>query len=69
MLEEVVNGLPVLHMYIGLFGTSQNQLLKNPLVNIYTELVLFGLHALEMFGRSFTRTHGTNSARFNSGKD
>ena len=55
MLEEVANGLPVLDMYIHLFGASENQLLRTPLVDIYTELISFGTRALGLFDRSASR--------------
>ena len=55
MLEQVAMRLPVLETYIGLFGSSENQLLKAPLIDIYTTLMLFGIQALKLFDRSRIR--------------
>ena len=55
MLEQVAMRLPVLETYIGLFGSSENQLLKAPLIDIYTTLILFGIQALKLFDRSKIR--------------
>ena len=57
MMEEVVDGLPTLDIYIHLFGSSEHELLKVPLVNTFTELVLFGTRAIELFDRSAIRKY------------
>ncbi|KZP08930.1 hypothetical protein FIBSPDRAFT_250985 [Athelia psychrophila] len=52
VLDEIRNSLPALEVYIKLFGFSDIQLLKGPLVDIYTQLMLFGVQAVKLFDRS-----------------
>ncbi|KZP17459.1 hypothetical protein FIBSPDRAFT_26294 [Athelia psychrophila] len=52
VLDIIRNSLPVLDVYIDLFSGSDIQLLKGPLVEIYTQLMLFGLQAVKLFNRS-----------------
>ncbi|KZP05320.1 hypothetical protein FIBSPDRAFT_1054157 [Athelia psychrophila] len=56
VLDIIRNSLPVLDVYIDLFSGSGIQLLKGPLVEIYTQLMLFGLQAVKLFNRSMLRT-------------
>ena len=50
--EDIVKGLPALETYIDIFGSSQLQLLREPLVDIYREFIVFGLQAVRLFDRS-----------------
>ena len=63
LLEEIVSGLPKIDIYVHLFGSSEHQLLKTPLVDIFTELVVFGTRALELFDRSAIRKSSNVSLR------
>ncbi|KZP26380.1 hypothetical protein FIBSPDRAFT_949556 [Athelia psychrophila] len=56
VLEGIRNSLPVLDVYIELFSSSDIQLLKGPLVEIYTQLMLFGVQAVKLFNHSMLRT-------------
>ena len=53
--EDIVKGLPALETYIDIFGSSQLQLLRESLVDIYREFVVFGLQAVKLFDRSPVR--------------
>ncbi|KZP24403.1 hypothetical protein FIBSPDRAFT_951170 [Athelia psychrophila] len=52
ILDVIRNSLPALEVYTKMFGSSDIQLLKRPLVEIYTQLMLFGVHAVKLFNRS-----------------
>ncbi|KZP24417.1 hypothetical protein FIBSPDRAFT_1042200 [Athelia psychrophila] len=56
VLDIIRNSLPVLDVYIDLFSGSDIQLLKGPLVEIYTQLMLFGLQAIKLFNRLLVGT-------------
>lgn len=45
-------GLPALETYVHLYSASELQLLKTPLVNIYVDLISFGLRAVKLVDRS-----------------
>ncbi|KAF7972000.1 hypothetical protein HWV62_19281 [Athelia sp. TMB] len=50
--EEVKNSLPVNQVYIDIFGPSELQLLRGPLVKMYKLLLLFGVKAVELVSSS-----------------
>ncbi|KZP24445.1 hypothetical protein FIBSPDRAFT_1042213 [Athelia psychrophila] len=52
ILDVIRNSLPTLEVYTKLFGSSDIQLLKRPLVEIYTQLMLFGVQGIKLFDRS-----------------
>jgi hypothetical protein len=54
-LDNIYKCLPAFEKYVDIFGSSSSQLLKEPLVVIYTELILFGLTAVKLFNRSSIR--------------
>ncbi|KZP33502.1 hypothetical protein FIBSPDRAFT_1036051 [Athelia psychrophila] len=56
VLDVIRNNLPVLDVYIELFSASGIQLLKGPLVEIYKQLLLFGVQAAKLFNHSVLRT-------------
>jgi hypothetical protein len=55
MLDDIYKSLPAFEKYVDIFGSSDSQLLKQPLVAIFTELILFGLTAVKLFNRSSIR--------------
>ncbi|MCJ1305113.1 hypothetical protein MMC08_007927, partial [Hypocenomyce scalaris] len=61
--EDIVKGLPALETYIDIFGSSQLQLLRESLVDIYREFVVFGLQAVKLFDRSPVPTLGRSTWR------
>ncbi|KAF7986442.1 hypothetical protein HWV62_31201 [Athelia sp. TMB] len=58
LLEDVRNSLPTLDVYIRLFGSSNIQLLRRPLVEMYSHLMLLGIEAIKLFNRSMLGTFG-----------
>ncbi|KAF7965512.1 hypothetical protein HWV62_43094 [Athelia sp. TMB] len=58
VLEDVRNSLPTLDVYIRLFGSSNIQLLRRPLVEMYSHLMLLGIEAMKLFNRSMLGTLG-----------
>lgn len=52
VLDVIRNSLPALEVYIDIFSGSKILLLEEPLVNIYTQLMLFGVEAVKLFNRS-----------------
>ena len=55
ILERVVKSLPSWEIYIQLYKSSKIQLLRPALVEIYSDIVLFGLRAIKLFSRSSLR--------------
>ncbi|KZP13535.1 hypothetical protein FIBSPDRAFT_1049346 [Athelia psychrophila] len=55
ILDVVRNSLPTLEVYTKMFGSSDIQLLKRPLVDIYTQLMLFGVEGVKLFKRSMLK--------------
>lgn len=55
MLEDIVKALPTLQTYINMFGSSQLQLLREPLVDIYAGFIGLGLQAIKLCNRSTLR--------------
>ncbi|KAF7966513.1 hypothetical protein HWV62_38096, partial [Athelia sp. TMB] len=58
VLEDARNSLPTLDVYIRLFGSSNIQLLRRPLVEMYSHLMVFGIEAMKLFNRSMLATFG-----------
>jgi hypothetical protein len=54
-LDDIYKCLPAFEKYVDIFGSSDIQLLKEPLVAIFTELILFGVTAVKLFKRSTIR--------------
>jgi hypothetical protein len=55
MLDDIYKCLPAFEKYVDIFGSSDLQLLKEPLVAIFTELILFGVTTVKLFNRSTIR--------------
>jgi hypothetical protein len=51
-LEDIVRSLPSWEAYIQLYGYSRIQPLRPALVQIYSDLISFGLCAIRLFNRS-----------------
>jgi hypothetical protein len=49
VLDDVLMGLPALDVYVQMFGASHVRLLEKPLVNLYVELMNFGVQAAKLF--------------------
>ncbi|KAF7972002.1 hypothetical protein HWV62_19285 [Athelia sp. TMB] len=62
LLEDARNSLPTLDVYIRLFGSSNIQLLRGPLVELYSHLMIFGIEAMKLFNRSMLGTVGKASS-------
>lgn len=60
-LEGVTNALPAMSTYISIFGGSELQLLRRPLITIYAQFVIFGLQAVKLFNRSSLKTLGQSA--------
>ncbi|MCJ1339168.1 hypothetical protein MMC09_004457 [Bachmanniomyces sp. S44760] len=56
ILEDMYKSLPALETMVSIFGDSEIQLLKDPLVEIYINLISLGLRAIKLFTRSTFRT-------------
>jgi hypothetical protein len=52
VLDDIRKSLPVWEVYVEIFRSSNIQLLKEPLVDMYVQLILFGLRAIKLFNRS-----------------
>ena len=55
VLDDLASALPRMEVYVKLFATSDIQLLKAPLIQLYAEIVRFGLLATGVFNRSLAR--------------
>ncbi|KAI9854314.1 MAG: hypothetical protein M1824_000407 [Vezdaea acicularis] len=55
-LDSIFKALPVLDIYHKLFGSSNIQLIRAPLVKMYAEFVAFAVQAVKSFNRSEMRT-------------
>ena len=42
-LDSVLRELPALEVYVQIFGASRIKLLEKPLVDLYAELIAFGI--------------------------
>src|SRR5205085_10259182 len=51
-LEDIVRSLPSWEAYVQLYGYSRIQLLRPALVQMYSDLISFGLCAIRLFNRS-----------------
>jgi hypothetical protein len=51
-LEQITKVLPSVKAYVELYGKSQLQLLREPLVNIYADMISFGLRAVKLINKS-----------------
>ncbi|KAI9817428.1 MAG: hypothetical protein M1827_001037 [Pycnora praestabilis] len=67
-LESITKALPRFGIYIDLFGSSDIQLLRAPLTDIYSDLIRFGIQAIKLFDRSMLRNFG-RSAWYSLQKD
>jgi hypothetical protein len=50
-LDSVLRELPALEVYVQIFGASRIKLLEKPLVDLYAELIAFGIET-ELLDRS-----------------
>ena len=50
-----MRGLPALDIYIQIFGASRIRLLERPLVDLYAELITFGIEAVKLFDKPVGR--------------
>jgi hypothetical protein len=55
LLDGVLRGLPVLDVYVQIFGASRIRLLENPLVDLYAMLITFGIEAAKLFDKPVRR--------------
>lgn len=51
-LDGVLTELHALEVYVHIFGASRIKLLEKPLVDLYAELIAFGIETAELFDRS-----------------
>jgi hypothetical protein len=51
-LEQITKVLPSVKAYVELYGKSQLQLLREPLVSIYADMIFFGLRAVKLINKS-----------------
>ena len=51
-LEQITKVLPSVKAYVELYGKSQLQLLREPLVSIYADMISFGLRAVKLINKS-----------------
>jgi hypothetical protein len=51
-LERIAKVLPTLKVYVDLYNSSKLQLLREPLVRIYADIISFGLRAVKLLNRS-----------------
>jgi hypothetical protein len=56
LLEELARALPSFSAYANIFKDSEIQLIRDPLVTLYREIILFGLEAVKILNRGFVRT-------------
>jgi hypothetical protein len=49
LLENMLKRLPMVETYIDIFGASNIQLLRVPLVNLYSKLIEFGIQVVKLF--------------------
>ena len=61
LLDRIQTGLPAWETYATIFGSSDIQLLRTPLVNIYAQLIAIGVHAVKFFNTSKLRKRFTFS--------
>jgi NB-ARC domain len=57
-LEQITNVLPVIETYTNLYSASSIQLLRDPLTNLYSDMIEFSLSAIRLYDRSTIRTLG-----------
>lgn len=57
-LERIANILPSLRVYVKLYSDSKLQMLKDPLVNVYADIITFGLGAVKLLNKSRIREEG-----------
>jgi len=55
VFDDLAAALPRVEIYVRLFSSSDIQLLKGPLMQLYSEIVRFGLLATNVFNRSMVR--------------
>jgi hypothetical protein len=53
-LDGVLRELPALEVYVQIFGASRIRLLEKPLVDLYAELIAFGIETAKAFDQSST---------------
>jgi hypothetical protein len=54
-LEDITKALSSSEVYIQLYGSSGIQFLRPALVELYSDLISFGLRAIRLFNRSIIR--------------
>jgi hypothetical protein len=52
LLDGVLRELPALDVYVQIFGASRIRLLEKPLVDLYAELIAFGIETAKLFDKS-----------------
>jgi hypothetical protein len=52
LLDGVLRELPALDVYVQIFGASRIRLLEKPLVDLYAELITFGIETAKLFDKS-----------------
>ncbi|TDL21247.1 TPR-like protein [Rickenella mellea] len=58
LLDRIQRSLPAWETYAKIFGSSDLQLLRTPLVNVYAQLMTISVQAVKFFDRSRPRTLG-----------
>jgi hypothetical protein len=52
LLDGTLRELPALDVYVQIFGASRIRLLEKPLVDLYAELITFGIETAKLFDKS-----------------